>query len=282
MDARRARQVHRNATPQSSCGSIPLMCQVSKRVPRGSGRPPPQASTASPAARVPPRGPGHQHQPPPALLPWPLRRRPSELARSSAFARRGSCGVGLADALGQKRPRLSLRLQLAAPAPPGSLSAVPAPRAPAGREGRLRLRLRCGAERFLRNLPPSSSSLLWAKREAKSAPCLSPSSPSPSYSANCRAVGGPERKGELFRVRVPSRAVARYPPFPPRPRAPMTRGPALFERLPGSPAARRAGVGAPEGRAPPPLAGVAPSLPSAWRSLRRIPSCLARAGAGKH
>lgn len=105
---------------------------------------------------------------------------------------------------------------------------------------RPRPRLRSGAERFLRNLPPSSS-LLWATRGAQ-APYSSRHTDPPHHTQHAPSMvsmeGGLERKGELFRVRVPSRAGARSPPPLTPPRAPMTRSPALFERLPGSPAAR--------------------------------------------
>lgn len=63
-----------------------------------------------------------------------------------------------------KRPSsLAPGLKLAAPARPGSLRAVPAPGAPKGRGGRLRLGQRSGAGRFRRNLPLLFS--LWAKKE---------------------------------------------------------------------------------------------------------------------
>ncbi|KAM7243966.1 hypothetical protein CapIbe_004574 [Capra ibex] len=75
---------------------------------------------------------------------------------------------GRADrSLGKKRlSSLAPHLLPVAPAPPGSLRAVPAPRAPAGREGLLRLGPRSWAGQFLRNLPLSSSPL-WAQKEAK-------------------------------------------------------------------------------------------------------------------
>ena len=128
----------------------------------------PRAGTGGPAAGVPTRGCGRRRQPPPTPLPRPLCRRLPTLPHSPAPARSGSCGVGLAGASGGKAYQSPApRLQLWAPAPTGSLRTVPAPQAPAGREGRLRFGPRSRAGRFLRNLTPSSS-LLWAKKREKS------------------------------------------------------------------------------------------------------------------
>lgn len=242
MDARRARRVHRNAVPKSSCRSIALLRQVSKCVPAirnvlsqvqdnvaHCGRPSKGTRLPAPAT------------PCPAILatalsslqtaPQPRIRQPRQLRDRAGWL------------FGTKRASLAPSLQLAAPATPDSLSAVPALRAPAGRAGRLRLCQRSGAGQFLRNLPPSSS-LLWAKKEAKVTPTLHSSpqgDPPHQYFANSRAVGGPEQKGEPF---PSSWTLQGSSPLPPPPRAPMTRSPAHFERLPGLPAARRAPVAA--------------------------------------
>lgn len=152
VDARRAGHVHSNAVP------IPLLCQVSKGVPRDSERPLP-----GPGLRRPPRAslggdratstshllsgyPGHCAVVSPYCPAVP---------RSPAAVVAGSGWLTLRDRKTKSGSGSATCSSRTAGVPERSTRAG----APAGREGRQRLRLRSGAERFLRNLPPSSSLL---------------------------------------------------------------------------------------------------------------------------
>lgn len=212
MDACRARHVHRTQLPSHRVDPFHV-CVNSPSASLIFGASSPRPQTAGLAAGVPTRGCGRGRQPPTTPLPRPVRRPLSKLPRSPhppAPAARGPA----AGNPGRKAHRVSLLvLPLAAPAPLGSLRAVPAPRAPAGRAGRLRPDPRSGVGPFLTNFSPSSS-LLRAKKEAE-APYFFPQSyPSHQHLANSRAVGGSERRGEPFRVSGPFGAAARSHPDP--------------------------------------------------------------------
>lgn len=274
MDARRARHVHRNAAPKSPGRSFTRLCQLSKCVPEirsvlspapdggdRSGRPYDGLRPRAPATRSPAPQAGASSSP--QTVPKPRTRPPRQL--------RGPAGWRP----GTKSPSsLAARLPLAAPAPPGSLRAVPAPGAPAGRGGRLRPGPRSGAGRFLTNFPPSSSPL-WAKKEGE-AP-----TPFHSHTPHTSTLPVLERRGDLSEGErtVPSPwTLQGSSPLPPPPWAPMIRSPAHFERLLGSPAAKEDRSGAQEGPSATAACGVASNLTAALQSAPPSHPLLSSAG----
>lgn len=141
------------------------------------------------AAGVPPRGCGRRRQPPPAPLPGPPRRRLPKLPRSPAPAAAVAGSGWLAP---QDEKAIKSRSSPAARCSRMGRVAARSSRARGARRPwrRLRLGRRGGAGPFLRKLPPSSS-LLWAKKEAK-API-----PLHQETLHISTLPVPERRGDL-------------------------------------------------------------------------------------
>lgn len=192
----------------------------------GSNGPSPRTWTPAPAANVPLRVCGRRRRQPPAT-PLPRGSLPNCPAAPIPPGRCGNSVVLLAGASGPKVSKCS-RL-LASPALLGSLRAVPAPRAPAGRRKRPRLCPRSPAGLLFRNLPPSPS-IFRTKKIAmeglRSSPEDTPPPPEP---------WGTCPKGPISPSSWTLQGSTRSHPYR---RAPMIRSPAHFESLPGSPAAK--------------------------------------------